>query len=155
MFGRLMNEPLNKLHFWITILCLNLVFGGQLVLGYGGMQRRLYDPSVYEFLRPLAPLSRGVSHRAFLLGAAQLLFVINFFWGLLGGRRAPANPWQVGTLEWTIPSPPPHHNFEEVPVVVRGPHELGNPEVRTRLGKDWLAQNEVFDPEAAPPPTPS
>jgi cytochrome c oxidase subunit 1 len=145
MFGRMMSEPLGKLHFWLTIVTLNLVFCGQLALGYAGMQRRLYDPSVYEFLRPLFPWNRLISHAAFVLGAAQLVFVVNFFWSLRRGRPAPVNPWQVGTLEWTIPSPPPPHNFERVPVVLRGPHELGNPAVRARLGKDWLAQDEVFD----------
>jgi cytochrome c oxidase subunit 1 len=148
MFGRMMNEGLGKLHFWITIVTLNLVFGGQLVIGHAGMQRRLYDPSVYEFLRPLFPLNRFISHAAFLLGAGQLLFVANFFWSLFRGRPAPANPWQVGTLEWTVPSPPPPENFERVPVVVRGPHELGNPAVRKRLGKDWLAQDERFEDDA-------
>jgi cytochrome c oxidase subunit 1 len=150
MFGRMMNEALGKLHFWLTIITLNLVFCGQLVIGYAGMQRRLYDPSVYEFLRPLLPLNRGISHAAFLLGAAQLLFVVNFFWSLARGRRAPANPWQVGTLEWTVASPPPHHNFDQIPVVLHGPHELGNPAVRARTGRDWLAQDEVFEEDDAP-----
>jgi cytochrome c oxidase subunit 1 len=148
MFGRMMSEPLGKLHFWLTIVTLNLVFCGQLALGYAGMQRRLYDPSVYEFLRPLFPWNRLISQAAFVLGAAQLVFVVNFFWSLRRGRPAPANPWEVGTLEWTIPSPPPPHNFEPVPVVLRGPHELGNPAVRARLGKDWLAQDEAFDEPA-------
>jgi cytochrome c oxidase subunit 1 len=142
MFGRMMSERLGKLHFWPTLIALNLVFGGQLVLGFGGMQRRLYDPSIYEFLRPLAWLNRGISHAAYLLGAVQLVFVWNFFWSMFRGPRAEANPWQVGTLEWTVPSPPPHENFERIPEVVRGPHEMGSPEALAR-GKDWLAQDEV------------
>jgi len=64
MFGRLMNEPLGKLHFWLTIVSLNVVFGGQLLIGYAGMQRRLYDPSVYEFLRPCWPLNQLSRARA-------------------------------------------------------------------------------------------
>jgi cytochrome c oxidase subunit 1 len=147
MFGRLMNEPLGKVHFWLTIVTLTLVFAGQLALGYAGMQRRLYDPSAYEFLRPLAAWNRAISQAAYVLGAAQLLFVANFFWSLWRGKPAPANPWQVGTLEWTVASPPPHHNFDDIPTVRRGPHELGNPEVRARKGRDWLAQDEPFDPE--------
>jgi cytochrome c oxidase subunit I len=143
MFGRMMNEPLGKLHFWLTIVPLNIVFGGQLVIGYAGMQRRLYDPSVYEFLRHLLPLNRAISHAAFVLGAAQLIFVVNFFWSLFGGKVAAANPWEVGTLEWTVSSPPPHHNFDRIPEVLHGPHELGNPVVRAQSGKDWLAQDEV------------
>jgi cytochrome c oxidase subunit 1 len=148
MFGRRMSERLGKLHFWLTIVSLNVVFGAQLIIGYAGMPRRLYDPSVYEFLRHLLPLNKAISHSAYVLGAAQLIFVWNFFWSLARGERATANPWEVGTLEWTVPSPPPHHNFDELPVVVRGPHELGNPEALARAGKDWLAQDERLD---APP----
>src|SRR5262249_35240349 len=133
---------------------LNVVFGGQLLIGYAGMQRRLYDPSVYEFLRPLLPLNQLISRAGFVLGAAQLIFVVNFFWSLWRGRVAPANPWQVGTLEWSVPSPPPHHNFDALPVVTLGPHELGNPYVRARLGRDWIGQTEAAE-LAAPPPPPS
>jgi cytochrome c oxidase subunit 1 len=148
MFGRMMSERLGKLHFWPTFIALNLVFGGQLLIGYAGMQRRLYDPSLYEFLRPLAWLNRGISHAAYLLGAAQLIFVWNFFSSLFRGKRAEANPWRVGTLEWTLPSPPAHHNFDDIPEVLRGPHELGSPEALAR-GKDWLAQNEGAAPARA------
>ena len=144
MFGRMMSEGLGKLHFWPTFVSLNVVFIGQLLLGYAGMQRRLYDPSVYDFLRPLLPLNRFISDTAYLLGAAQLVFVVNFFWSLFRGKPAEPNPWQVGTLEWTVPSPPPHHNFDRLPTVVRGPHELGSPEARAR-GKDWLAQDEIVE----------
>jgi cytochrome c oxidase subunit I len=153
MFGRMMNEALGKLHFWLTFLPLNVVFFGMLLIGYEGMQRRLYDPSVYNFLKPLLPLNRAISHAAFLLGAAQLVFVVNFFWSLARGPRAAANPWEVGTLEWTVASPPPHHNFDRIPVVVLGPHELGHPAARP-LGRDWLAQTEAVPQDTAMPPPP-
>jgi hypothetical protein len=48
----------------------------------------------------------------------------------------------VGTLEWTVSSPPPHHNFDVIPSVVRGPHEFADPVVRERLGRDWIGQAE-------------
>jgi cytochrome c oxidase subunit I len=150
MFGRMMSEGLGKLHFWLTFIPLNLVFMGQLVIGYEGMQRRLYDPSVYDFLKPLLPLNREISHAAYLLGAAQFIFVLNFFWSLARGARAAANPWEVGTLEWTVASPPPHHNFDQIPIVVRGPHELSHPAARA-LGRDWLGQAELLEPEPAQP----
>ena len=148
MFGRMMNERLGKLHFWPTFVTLNLVFVAQLLIGYAGMQRRLYDPSVYDFLKPLLPLNKFISHAAYVLGAVQLLFVVNVFWSLARGPKAPPNPWQVGTLDATVSSPPPHHNFDRIPVVVRGPHELGHPAARA-LGKDWLGQAEELPPEAA------
>jgi cytochrome c oxidase subunit 1 len=153
MFGRMMNEPAGKVHFWLTIVTLNVVFGGQLWLGYAGMQRRLYDPSAYDFLKPLLPLNRLISRAAFVLGASQLIFVVNFFHSLWRGRRAEPNPWRVGTLDWTTPSPPPHHNFDRVPLVLHGPHELGNPAVIERLGRDFIAQDEELpDADAGPAP---
>ena len=144
MFGRLLNEPLGKLHFALTLVTVIVTFGLQLVIGYAGMQRRLADPSVYAWLRPLMPLNRVISTAAFVMGAAQLLFVANFFYSLRWGPKAPANPWQVGTLEWTLPSPPPPHNFDVIPRVVVGPHELGNPAAKRALGRDYQAQDEAL-----------
>jgi cytochrome c oxidase subunit I len=149
MFGRMMSERLGKLHFWPTFVAINLVFVGQLLIGYEGMGRRLYDPSAYDFLKPLLPLNRFISHSAYVLGAAQLIFVLNFFSSLRWGTRASKNPWEVGTLEWTVSSPPPYHNFDRIPVVRHGPHELGHPAARAR-GKDWLGQDERIEPR--PPP---
>jgi len=143
MFGRQMNETLAKAHFWTTVVLLTLVFTGQLLAGYSGQQRRLYDPYQYTFLVHLKSLNRHTSYAAFLLGLSQLLFVWNFLWSLVAGKKAEANPWQVPTLEWTqAPSPPPHHNYDVIPTVVRGPHEFSNPEVMAALGRDWVGQAE-------------
>jgi cytochrome c oxidase subunit 1 len=146
MFGRSMNEPLGKLHFALTFVTVIVTFGLQLLLGYAGMQRRLADPSAYAFLRPLMPLNRVVSLSAFVMGAAQFLFVGNFFYSLFRGPKAPANPWQVGTLDWTTPSPPPHHNFDVIPQVFVGPHELGNPAAQAAFGRDFQRQDEELPP---------
>jgi cytochrome c oxidase subunit 1 len=140
MFGRELDAALGRWHFWLTIVPLTLVFCGMLVLGYAGMPRRLYDANTYEFLRRFQPLNASITWAAFVAGAAQLLFAANFLTSLFAGKTAAANPWQVGTLEWTVPSPPPEDNFETLPAVVRGPHELGHPATRR---KDWLAQDEV------------
>src|SRR5262249_13383871 len=79
---------------------------------------------------------------AFALGIGQIFFIVNFFRSLFVGARAEANPWQVGTLEWTVPSPPAHHNFDVIPEVVRGPHEYANPDVRKALGRGWIGQTQ-------------
>ena len=115
-----------------------------MVNGYAGMQRRLYDASQYTFLAQLEGLSQFVSFSAFALGFFQIFFVVNFFKSIWAGKKAPANPWEVGTLEWTIPSPSPVHNFTTIPTVLHGPHEYANPEVLEKLGKDWIAQDEVL-----------
>lgn len=140
MFGRMMNETLAKIHFWGTTIALNGIFFGMLMIGYGGMHRRTYNPFVYESLVKLIPINTMVTWSAIIMGAFQIVFVYNFLKSLLSGEKAPQNPWNVGTLEWTIPSPPPHHNYTEIPVVRCGPHEFGNPNLKT--GRDFQYQTE-------------
>jgi cytochrome c oxidase subunit I len=142
MFGRRMNETLAKWHAVLTVLGLTGVFVGQLIAGYAGHQRRLYDPYQYAFLEHLLPLNRTVSFIAFALFASQALFVVNFFRSIFAGERATDNPWQSNTLEWTTATPPPHHNFDVIPTVYRGPYEYSNPEVKKALGRDWIGQWE-------------
>jgi len=150
MFGRKMNEGLAKAHFWTSAIFITLVFCGQLIAGYAGQQRRLYDPYQYTFLQHLLTLNQWTSFFAFALGLSQFLFVINFFRSLFTGEKAEANPWEVGTLEWTLcPSPPAHYNYFPIPTVLRGPHEFANPEVKKLLGRDWIGQAEVLPPVAA------
>jgi cytochrome c oxidase subunit 1 len=140
MFGRLMSERLGKIHFWLTFVPLFAIFFGMLVLGNAGMQRRLYDPSVYETFRPLQKWNKSLTHIAWILLAGQLVFMWNFFASLVRGAAAPDNPWQVGTLEWThAATPPSPHNFDTIPTVLHGPHEFNHPQVTT---KDWLGQAE-------------
>lgn len=140
MFGRMMHEGLGKIHFWITMAGLNGVFMGMMVIGWAGMHRRIYNPFVYEYLQKLIPLNMFVTISALTMGAAQIFFVINFVYSMYWGPKASQNPWEVGTLEWTIPSPAPHYNFDVIPVVKCGPHELGNPNLKD--GKDFQYQTE-------------
>jgi len=143
MFGRMMNETLGKAHFWTTFVFIVLVFGGQMVVGYAGQQRRLFDAGAsYSFLSHLLPYNKATTYAAFALGVSQFIFVWNFIYSMFRGKKAGDNPWNVGTLEWTVPSPPPHHNFDVIPTVVRGPHEYSSPEVKEKLGRDWIGQAE-------------
>jgi cytochrome c oxidase subunit I len=146
MFGRNMSQSLGKWHFWFSVVFITLVFCGQLVAGYGGHQRRLYDPYQYTFLQHLQPLNRWTSYFGFILAASQVTFVVNFFQSVFAGSKAEKNPWEIGTLEWTLPSPPVHHNFDVIPTVHRGPHEYANPEVKKALGRDWIGQDEELPP---------
>ena len=142
MFGKLMNETLSKLHFWLSFISINVVFWTMLVIGYMGMQRRLWNASDYPGWVRLYPLSKIASYAAFTLGVSQFIFVYNFIKSIAVGKRAPANPWEVGTLEWSIPSPPVHHNYDVIPHVLHGPHEFNNPAVTDR---DWLGQWESIE----------
>jgi cytochrome c oxidase subunit 1 len=142
MFGRNMDQTLGKWHFWFSVIFITLVFCGQLGAGYAGHQRRLYDPYQYTFLQHLHGLNKWTSYFAFILAASQMTFVINFFKSVFAGSKAEQNPWEVGTLEWTLPSPPVHHNFDVVPTVHRGPHEYANPAIKKALGRDWIGQDE-------------
>ena len=139
MFGRMMHEGLAKWHFWGTMIGLNIVFMGMMVVGYAGMHRRLYNPFVYDFMQKLIPLNTFITMGAFLMGVSQLLFLCNIFLTFRRGKPAGQNPWNVGTLEWTVPSPVPHYNFKTIPEVKCGPHELGNPALTQR---DFQYQTE-------------
>jgi cytochrome c oxidase subunit 1 len=141
MFGRMMNEKLGKIHFLLTFVFFNLTFFPMHFLGAGGHMRRIYNPTVYEFLQPLQGLNTFISVCALLLGASQIFFVINFIWSLIAGPKSGDNPWQANTLEWQAPSPPPHGNFLTDPVVYRGPYEYSSPEVP----EDWLPQTRRLE----------
>ncbi len=126
-FGRMLNPTLGKIHFALTYVFFNLTFFPMHNLGLGGMMRRLYDPTQYDYLKPLQPMNEFITVCAFLLGVGQLVFLVNFVWSMFRGKKAPANPWNANTLEWTLPSPPPHGNFTAMPTVYRGPHEYSAP----------------------------
>ncbi len=141
MFGVSLHEGMAKVHFWITMIGLNGVFTGMLLMGFAGMHRRLFNPFIYEFTQKLIPLNTFTTWSAMLMGAGQIVFFANFIYALFFKKeKAEANPWKVGTLEWTIPSPAPSFNFEKIPVVKTGPHEFGNPALRD--GRDFQYQTE-------------
>jgi cytochrome c oxidase subunit 1 len=143
MFGRMMNETLGKVHFWLTLVFFNMTFFPMHILGIGGHMRRIYNPMQYEFLQPLQYINVLITIGALSLGAAQLVFVVNFFWSLIAGPRAERNPWKANTLEWEAPTPPPHGNFPgPLPTVYRGPYEYSSPLVE----EDYLPQARRLDP---------
>lgn len=138
MFGRMMNEKLNKIHFWLTFLAFNGTFFPMHILGVGGHMRRIYNPMQYEFLKDLQTINIFISICAFVLGFSQLLFLFNMIYSSKRGKKAEDNPWQANTLEWTAIYPIPHGNFTALPTVYRGPYEYSSPEVE----EDWLPQTK-------------
>lgn len=109
---RMMNERLGKVHFWLWMLGFNMTFAPMHWLGLQGMIRRTwrYDPSL-EFW------NRIVSIGAFIIAIGLLVFIYNFRHSKRHGENAGMDPWDARTLEWSIPNPPPAHNFTQVPRV--------------------------------------
>ncbi|OGR96852.1 MAG: cytochrome C oxidase subunit I [Elusimicrobia bacterium RIFCSPLOWO2_01_FULL_64_13] len=139
MFGRSMNMFWGKVHFWGTIVLMNLIFFPMFIQGLAGVQRRLYDPTVQLHNLTVQPTNVLMSYASWGLLLFQVPFIVNFFWSIFKGARSEENPWQATTLEWACPSPPlPHVNFEKVPTVHRGPYEYSVPGREA----DFWPQNE-------------
>jgi cytochrome c oxidase subunit 1 len=139
MFGRMMSETLGKLHFWLTLIGVYCIFVPMHWIGLEGAPRRYAQLTEFEYLAPLQPLQVFITVAAFVTIAAQVVFAVNFFWSMYRGKRAPENPWNSTSLEWTVPSPPPHDNFGDLePVVVRGAYEYSVPGAE----KDFLMQTD-------------
>jgi len=145
MFGRMMNPTIGKIHFWITFIAFNCTFFPMHILGVGGHMRRIFDPNVYGSLMHLQPVNTFITVSAIVLGFAQLLFIFNIFYSLRNGKKVGNNPWHANTLEWTIPSPAGHGNFDVVPTVYHGPYEYSSP----MSDEDYLPQSQPVDGERA------
>ncbi|HWP67085.1 MAG TPA: cbb3-type cytochrome c oxidase subunit I [Candidatus Limnocylindria bacterium] len=127
MTGRMLNETLGKIHFWLTFIAFNCVFLPLFLVGVGGHHRRIYDPYQYDFLKPFQPVHEFATMAAIVLILSQLLLLVNVVMSLMSGEKAPANPWGANTLEWQTDSPPPHGNFKTVPTVYRDPYDYSVP----------------------------
>ncbi|MEM9555970.1 MAG: cbb3-type cytochrome c oxidase subunit I [Acidobacteriota bacterium] len=122
--GRRLDEPLGRLHFWLSTPTMLLTFGPMLVQGLAGLHRRLWDGgAAYAGVADASALHRPVSWAAFLLALAQLPLLVALMRDLRaargGGASARANPWRATTLEWLEPGDRP-------PRVVRGPDQYGS-----------------------------
>ncbi|HZE87917.1 MAG TPA: cbb3-type cytochrome c oxidase subunit I [Verrucomicrobiae bacterium] len=142
MYGRMMNETLGKIHFFLTFIFFNGTFFPMHILGIGGHMRRIFNPEYYDFLKPLQPVNHFITVSALCLGATQFIFAFNYFYSLYAGRKAEQNPWKANSLEWVAATPPPHGNFDAIPTVFRGPYEYSSPLVT----EDWLPQNRDLGP---------
>ncbi len=147
--GRKMNEFWGKVHFWPTLICMNVIFLPMFLQGMAGMHRRWYDGGQgwnvanehtiwgltgFQWNTP-------ISWAAWIMGLAQIPFIINFFWSIKHGAKVNDNPWEATTLEWTAPSPPPHGNFVGTPIAYRGPYEYSLP----GRERDFTMQNEPVE----------
>lgn len=117
--GRMYNELLGQLHFWVFFIGVNVMFFPMHFLGLQGMPRRYPDyPDAYAHWNLVA------SYGYMIMGVGIVIFFVNIIWSLIAGKKAEANPWGEGatTLEWTLSSPPPFHQFETLPVIDGGDH---------------------------------
>jgi cytochrome c oxidase subunit 1 len=125
MTGRMMNDTLGKVHFWLSFVGAYLIFMPFHYLGIMGNVRR-YGQFVNEYLQPVLGVHKFITMAALATGAAQLIFLYNLIHSRFWGEKATDNPWQATSLEWAIPSPPPFDNFGgKHPVVYHDPYQYG------------------------------
>jgi cytochrome c oxidase subunit 1 len=137
MWGRMMNDTLGKLHFWLTFVGVYCIFMPMHYLGLAGNVRR-YQAFVVDYMQPLVGVHQFITIAALFTGAVQFIFLYNLIHSRFWGKPAPDNPWQGTSLEWSIPSPPPHDNFGGRHVVVyHDPYQYG---VESSTG-DYLMQD--------------
>jgi len=125
MFGRMMNETLAKWHFWLTFIGVYCIFMPMHYIGLAGNVRR-YAVFSDDYMIPMIPVHKFMTIAAVVTGAVQFIFFYNLFHTRFWGKKAPDNPWESSTLEWSTPSsPPPFDNFGgKHPVVYRAPYEF-------------------------------
>jgi cytochrome c oxidase subunit I len=140
MFGRMMNEPMAKLHFWLTFIGAYAIFMPMHYYGMAAGLRRYSQGTEVAWIQKLLPIQQFISFAAFITIAAQFIFLVNLIWSLKKGAKAVDNPWEATTLEWTTATPPPHDNFGGVtPVVNNGPYEYSVP----GAPRDFVMQSDA------------
>jgi len=139
--GRMLDEVQGKIHFWVTFVGAYAIYFPMHYLGLMGVPRRYYELGEMAFLPPsAATLNEFISIAAFIVGAAQLLFVYNMITSLTKGREAGGNPWHATSLEWQTPETPPGHGNwgKELPVVYRWAYDYSVP----GAAEDFVPQNQ-------------
>ena len=149
MYGRMMNNKLGYAHFWITIVSAYCVFWPMHYMGLGGMPRRYYSNTAFPMFDHFQDLNVFITIFVIIGGAAQLIFLFNFFYSMFKGPVAPKNPWKANSLEWTTPVNPGHGNWPgEIPEVHRWPYDYSLPDRE----EDFVPQDvPLSDAEKANP----
>ncbi|WP_027003265.1 cytochrome c oxidase subunit I [Hugenholtzia roseola] len=138
MFGRMMDDKLGYVHFWITFLGVYGVFFPMHYIGIAGFPRRYYSFSSFDPFNMFVDLNMFISISAIITFFAQFIFVFNFFYSMFKGKLAPLNPWRSNTLEWTTPRFPGHGNWVgAIPQVFRWPYDYSKPGAK----EDFIPQH--------------
>jgi cytochrome c oxidase subunit 1 len=133
-----MNKKLGYIHFWVTLISAYGVFFPMHYMGLAGVPRRYYQN--FEFFSGFSDLNAVISVFAIIGGLVQFVFVFNFFYSMFKGPKAPKNPWNASTLEWTTPVEHIHGNWPgEIPTVHRWPYDYSLPNGEER---DFVPQDE-------------
>ena len=128
LFLRMLNKKLGYLHFWLTFVCAYGVFFPMHFLGLAGVPRRYYTNSNFPMFDNLIDINEIVTVFAILGALAQVVFLFNFFYSIFRGEKAPQNPWNSNTLEWTTPMANIHGNWPgALPVVHRWAYDYSKP----------------------------
>ncbi|WP_237213454.1 cytochrome c oxidase subunit I [Falsiroseomonas oryziterrae] len=147
MTGRMLDDTMGKIHFWVTFLGAYAIFFPMHYLGLLGVPRRYHTIGETSFVpASAADLNAFISVVALVVGAAQMLFLFNLLWSLRHGRESGPNPWRATTLEWQTPETPPGHGNwgKELPVVHRWAYDYAVP----GAPEDFVPQNEALPPPA-------
>ena len=162
--GRFMSNKLGHLHFWPSLVCMNIIFFPMLLQGMAGFHRRWYNggdaylakaaDSTNVFAQSVAThidLNILMSMGAWTLALAQIPFFINLFTAWKLGRKVESdNPWHATTLEWATPTPPGHGNFTFDPAVYRGPYEYSRPDCDEDFLPQWIEPKRKIATEPLP-----
>lgn len=144
LFGRMMNNKLGYAHFWLTLISAYGVFFPMHYLGLAGVPRRYYNYTAFEIFNGFADLNTLISIFAIIGGLAQFIFVFNFIYSAIKGPKAPQNPWNSTTLEWTTPVEHIHGNWPgAIPEVHRWPYDYSLPDRE----EDFVPQTEPLKEE--------
>ncbi|NNC85604.1 MAG: cytochrome c oxidase subunit I, partial [Bacteroidia bacterium] len=141
MYGRMMDNKLGYVHFWLTIISVYGVFFPMHFLGLAGVPRRYYNNTAYEGFDAFINVNEMITIFAMLGGVAQLIWAFNFFYSIYKGKEASQNPWGSTTLEWTAPVEHIHGNWPgAIPEVHRWPYDYGKPGAK----EDFIPQTVPY-----------
>jgi len=141
MFGRMMDERLGYVHFWLTFIGVYLIFFPMHYIGIAGFPRRYYSWTGFDAFSTFTDLNEFISIAAIIVFLAQFIFIFNFFYSMFRGRVATLNPWKSNTLEWTTPLHPGHGNWPgAIPTVYRWPYDYSKP----GAADDFIPQTVPF-----------